>query len=296
MLVIKRSSERKKVFRERKKARKIRTKRDDKKGKSHRKCFRCDDLNHLIGKFPKPPRNKDQKAFVGGSWSDSENEVEDKTNEETCLMAQSSNEVTFDSSHYSDNASSFGNDVKCHTLKIGLQRKGNIGVRRHGTRSARVLKYIIGLAAAENPTWCFPWWNFEFEDWPWLQDAMLFMMLLTVRKSKNENGKRMWSADELDEFVTDLAASDSREEMTLVSLFRIKTKDFPSRITFIIAIMKTSIASEPIRNQAREGKIHKLLMKLALQKSQNLELKNHFEGLSRHMEGLTNDIEKSHDM
>ncbi|GKA61539.1 retrovirus-related pol polyprotein from transposon TNT 1-94, partial [Tanacetum coccineum] len=57
------------------------------------KCFRCGDLNHLIGDCPKPPRNKDQKAFVGGCWSDSENEAEDKTNDETCLMAQSSNEV-----------------------------------------------------------------------------------------------------------------------------------------------------------------------------------------------------------
>ncbi|GKA41739.1 zf-CCHC domain-containing protein [Tanacetum coccineum] len=62
-------------------------KRDDKKGKSDRKCFRCGDLNHLIGECPKPPRNKEQKAFVGGSWSDSENEVDDKTNEETCLIA-----------------------------------------------------------------------------------------------------------------------------------------------------------------------------------------------------------------
>ncbi|GJR19594.1 retrovirus-related pol polyprotein from transposon TNT 1-94 [Tanacetum coccineum] len=37
--------------------------------------------------------NKDQKAFIGGSWSDSENDAEDKTNDETCLMAQSSNKV-----------------------------------------------------------------------------------------------------------------------------------------------------------------------------------------------------------
>ncbi|GJS53768.1 zf-CCHC domain-containing protein [Tanacetum coccineum] len=84
--------------------------RDEKKGKSDRKCFRCGDPNHLIGDCPKPPRNKDQKAFIGGSWSDSENEAEDKTNDETCLMAQSSNEVTLDSSHYSDNASSLDDD------------------------------------------------------------------------------------------------------------------------------------------------------------------------------------------
>ncbi|GJW84015.1 zf-CCHC domain-containing protein [Tanacetum coccineum] len=45
--------------------------RADKNGKSDRKCFRCGDLNHLIGECPKPPRDKNQRAFVGGSWSDS---------------------------------------------------------------------------------------------------------------------------------------------------------------------------------------------------------------------------------
>ncbi|GKB33802.1 alpha/beta hydrolases superfamily protein [Tanacetum coccineum] len=68
-------------------------KRDEKKGKSDQKCFRCGDSNHLIGDCPKPTHNKDQKDFIGGSWSDSENEAKDKTNDETCLMAQSSNEV-----------------------------------------------------------------------------------------------------------------------------------------------------------------------------------------------------------
>ncbi|GJT37372.1 zf-CCHC domain-containing protein [Tanacetum coccineum] len=43
---------------------------DDKNGKSQRKCFRCEDPNHLIGECPKPPRDKNQRAFVGGSWSD----------------------------------------------------------------------------------------------------------------------------------------------------------------------------------------------------------------------------------
>ncbi|GJR10069.1 zf-CCHC domain-containing protein [Tanacetum coccineum] len=91
---------------------------DDKKSKSDRKCFRCDDLNHLIGDCPEPPRNKDQKAFVGGYWSDSENEAEDKTNDKMCLMAQSSNEVTLDSSHYSGNASSFDDDSD---IKLNLR-------------------------------------------------------------------------------------------------------------------------------------------------------------------------------
>ncbi|GJT72412.1 zf-CCHC domain-containing protein [Tanacetum coccineum] len=68
--------------------------RDETKGKSDWKCFRCGDPNHLIGDCPKPSRNKDQKAFIRGSWSDSENDADDKTNYETCLMAQSSNENT----------------------------------------------------------------------------------------------------------------------------------------------------------------------------------------------------------
>nr|GEV53829.1 retrovirus-related Pol polyprotein from transposon TNT 1-94 [Tanacetum cinerariifolium] len=67
--------------------------RDERKGKSDQKCFRCGDLNHLIGDYLKPSRNKDQNAFIRVSWSDSKNDAEDKSNDETCLMAQSSNEV-----------------------------------------------------------------------------------------------------------------------------------------------------------------------------------------------------------
>nr|GEZ59589.1 zf-CCHC domain-containing protein/UBN2 domain-containing protein [Tanacetum cinerariifolium]GFB18327.1 zf-CCHC domain-containing protein/UBN2 domain-containing protein [Tanacetum cinerariifolium] len=35
--------------------------RDDKKGKSDRKRFRCGDPNHLIRECPKPPKDKNQK-------------------------------------------------------------------------------------------------------------------------------------------------------------------------------------------------------------------------------------------
>ncbi|GJY79770.1 hypothetical protein Tco_0485571 [Tanacetum coccineum] len=71
-----------------------------------KKFFRRKDPNHLIGECLKPLWNKDQKVFVGGSWSDRKNEDEEKTNEETCLMDQLSNEVTLDSSYFNDNASS----------------------------------------------------------------------------------------------------------------------------------------------------------------------------------------------
>ncbi|GJU94438.1 retrotransposon protein, putative, ty1-copia subclass [Tanacetum coccineum] len=41
--------------------------RDDKNGKSERKCFRCGDSNHLIGECPKSSRNNNQRAFIGGA-------------------------------------------------------------------------------------------------------------------------------------------------------------------------------------------------------------------------------------
>ncbi|GKB59633.1 zf-CCHC domain-containing protein, partial [Tanacetum coccineum] len=72
--------------------------RDDKNGKSDRKCFRCGDPNHLIRECPKPPKDKNQIAFVGGSWSDRGEEDDEKVKDETCLVAQASNEVCSDSS------------------------------------------------------------------------------------------------------------------------------------------------------------------------------------------------------
>ncbi|XP_009774199.1 FKBP12-interacting protein of 37 kDa [Nicotiana tabacum] len=54
--------------------------------------------------------------------------------------------------------------------------------------------------------------------------------------------------------------------------------------------------NEEIGNQANEGKMHELTMKLALQKSQNAELKSQFEGLCKQIEGLTNDVERSNEM
>nr|GEW28995.1 retrovirus-related Pol polyprotein from transposon TNT 1-94 [Tanacetum cinerariifolium] len=66
---------------------------DDKNGKSERKCFRCGDPNHLIRECPKPPRSKEQIAFVGRTWCDSDEDEKEKTKDETCLVAQASNEI-----------------------------------------------------------------------------------------------------------------------------------------------------------------------------------------------------------
>nr|GEX13161.1 RNA-directed DNA polymerase, eukaryota [Tanacetum cinerariifolium] len=62
-------------------------------GKSERKYFRCGDLNHLIGECSKPPKNNDQKAFIGGAWSDNGEDEVEKTKDETCLVAQAPDEI-----------------------------------------------------------------------------------------------------------------------------------------------------------------------------------------------------------
>ncbi|GJV54489.1 retrovirus-related pol polyprotein from transposon TNT 1-94 [Tanacetum coccineum] len=67
--------------------------RDCKNGQNDRKCFRCGDLNHLIGECPKPSKDKNQRAFVEGSWSDSGEEDDEKVKDETCLVAQASSEI-----------------------------------------------------------------------------------------------------------------------------------------------------------------------------------------------------------
>nr|GEW05772.1 zf-CCHC domain-containing protein/DUF4219 domain-containing protein/UBN2 domain-containing protein [Tanacetum cinerariifolium] len=57
----------------------------NKDGKSERKCFKCGDPNHLIGECPKLSRNYYQSAFVEGSWSDSDEDKEEKTKAKNVL-------------------------------------------------------------------------------------------------------------------------------------------------------------------------------------------------------------------
>ncbi|GJW14082.1 hypothetical protein Tco_0018215 [Tanacetum coccineum] len=49
--------------------------------------------NHLIRECPKLSKYQNQKAFVEGSWSDSDEYEEEKTKDEKCLMAKASNEI-----------------------------------------------------------------------------------------------------------------------------------------------------------------------------------------------------------
>ncbi|GKE65451.1 zf-CCHC domain-containing protein, partial [Tanacetum coccineum] len=65
---------------------------DDKNKTSERKCFKCGDPNHLIRECLKQLKYQNQRAFVGGAWSDSDDDEEEKTKDEKCLMAKASNE------------------------------------------------------------------------------------------------------------------------------------------------------------------------------------------------------------
>ncbi|KAK4795390.1 hypothetical protein SAY86_013384 [Trapa natans] len=54
--------------------------------------------------------------------------------------------------------------------------------------------------------------------------------------------------------------------------------------------------NEEIGSQAAEGKMHELALKLALQKSQNAELRSQIEGLYKDADGLASDVDKSNEM
>ncbi|GJU55941.1 zf-CCHC domain-containing protein [Tanacetum coccineum] len=70
---------------------------EDKKEKEDRRCFKCGDPNHFISDCPKHSYN-DQKAFIVGCWSDSE---DDSKKEEICFMALDNNELLSDTPYYS---------------------------------------------------------------------------------------------------------------------------------------------------------------------------------------------------
>ncbi|GJZ52905.1 hypothetical protein Tco_0607790 [Tanacetum coccineum] len=85
---------------------------------------RCGDPNHLIGECPKPPKEKNQIAFVEGSWSDSGEEDDEKAKDETCLMAQA-----------------FGQDKLCKmSLKIITKNKRLKAVRNSLEKEVSELK------------------------------------------------------------------------------------------------------------------------------------------------------------
>ncbi|GJR27240.1 hypothetical protein Tco_1103472 [Tanacetum coccineum] len=56
-------------------------------------------------------KEKNQRVFVGGSWSDSSEEGDEKDKDETCLKTQASSEVCSESSYFNDENSSIDDFV-----------------------------------------------------------------------------------------------------------------------------------------------------------------------------------------
>ncbi|GJW33933.1 hypothetical protein Tco_0053965 [Tanacetum coccineum] len=118
------------------------------KVKTRVRPWRCGDPNYLIRECPKPPKDKNQRAFVGGSWSDSGEEDDEKVNNETCLVAQASSEVCSESSYFSDENSSIDDivldneyDKQCKiSLKIITKNKRLKATRNNLEKELSVLK------------------------------------------------------------------------------------------------------------------------------------------------------------
>ncbi|GKB24198.1 copia protein [Tanacetum coccineum] len=62
-------------------------------GKGARKCFKCGDPNHHIGECPKPPKDKEPKSIVGGSWSDTVKKNDEQVKDEIVLIAHASKQT-----------------------------------------------------------------------------------------------------------------------------------------------------------------------------------------------------------
>nr|GEX10607.1 hypothetical protein [Tanacetum cinerariifolium] len=86
-------------------------------GKIGARCFNFGDPNHFISNCPKHSFN-DQKAFVGGCWSD--NEDVDDSKDKICLMTLDNNEITYSS-----------NGIKIHGVVL-------------------IRDYVCGFSSADN--------------------------------------------------------------------------------------------------------------------------------------------------
>ncbi|GJR06757.1 retrovirus-related pol polyprotein from transposon TNT 1-94 [Tanacetum coccineum] len=91
---------------------------------------------------------KKQRAFVGGSWSDSGEENDEKIQDETCLVAQALNEVCSESSYFSDKNSSIedldidneNDKLYKMSLKIITQNKKLKAIRKSLENELKELK------------------------------------------------------------------------------------------------------------------------------------------------------------
>ncbi|GJW01892.1 hypothetical protein Tco_1560748 [Tanacetum coccineum] len=97
---------------------------------------KCGDPNHLIGECPKPPKDKNQRAFVGGSWSNSGEEDDEKVKDKMWSVLHASNEAKIvESKSAIDIPSSWGSNAtdilsSSSLVMIGIVRFGNDHIAR----------------------------------------------------------------------------------------------------------------------------------------------------------------------
>ncbi|GJZ80071.1 zf-CCHC domain-containing protein, partial [Tanacetum coccineum] len=123
---------------------------EQKKRKEERRCFNCGDSNHFISDCPKHSFN-DQKAFVGGCWSDSDEE-DNSTKDEICLMTLDNNEIEY----LLKNVHSFENNSHFLQEMIENQRsqkdKKGLGFTEDGTLTSEVKIGKVGHESGKTPT------------------------------------------------------------------------------------------------------------------------------------------------
>nr|GEU41150.1 retrovirus-related Pol polyprotein from transposon TNT 1-94 [Tanacetum cinerariifolium] len=79
---------------------------------------------------PKPPKDKNQRVFVGGSWSDSDEEDDEKVKDETCLVAHASRKQA----HASHKAKNVVSTTRCLEL-LHMDLFGPSVIRSYGGNS-----------------------------------------------------------------------------------------------------------------------------------------------------------------
>nr|GEX25986.1 hypothetical protein [Tanacetum cinerariifolium] len=140
----------------------------------------------LLENVQKPPKDKNQRAFVEGSWSDRGEEDDEKVKNETCLVAQESSEIylgvyleTYEwikdngcSKHMTGNQKLFSTYMVYNggNVIFGSNLRGNIiGKGTHESVASDVnvsLKTIVGNSVSTDPRKVKESLNMTFDETP----------------------------------------------------------------------------------------------------------------------------------